>query len=99
VKSLSPPPTAPAILLQVTYEELQAEAAVKSAAQAAGAQLRSFWANTLCHLEDLPFSLAQLPQNFGASVCLATLAHCRCLAACCAVLRCAELCCVVFCWA
>ncbi|KAL4859435.1 Blue-light photoreceptor PHR2 [Chlorella vulgaris] len=49
---------------EVTYEELQAEAAVKSAAQAAGAQLRSFWANTLCHLEDLPFSLAQLPQNF-----------------------------------
>lgn len=51
---------------QVTYEEQRVEAAVKAAAEAGGAHLRSFWANTLAHLEDLPFPLAQLPQSFGA---------------------------------
>jgi deoxyribodipyrimidine photolyase len=51
--------------LQVTYEELRVEAAVKAAAEAGGAKLLTFWANTLCHPEDLPFKLSQLPQNFG----------------------------------
>lgn len=55
----TPPP-------QVTYEEMRVEAAVRAAAEGAGARLRAFWANTLAHLEDLPFKLAQLPQNFGA---------------------------------
>ncbi|KAL4431003.1 hypothetical protein ABPG75_006259 [Micractinium tetrahymenae] len=49
---------------EVSYEELQVEAAVKGAAEGAGARFRAFWANTLCHLEDLPFRLQQLPQNF-----------------------------------
>lgn len=43
------------------------EAAVKAAAEGAGAQLRSFWGATLAHLEDLPFKLAELPQSFGAN--------------------------------
>lgn len=51
---------------QVSYEELQVEAAVRAAAEGAGARFRTFWSNTLCHLEDLPFKLQQLPQNFGA---------------------------------
>lgn len=50
---------------QVTYEELQVEAAVKRAVEGAGARLHALWSGTLCHLEDLPFKLAQLPQNFG----------------------------------
>ena len=45
------------------------EAAVKAAAEGAGAQLRAFWGATLAHLEDLPFRLAQLPQSFGAPCC------------------------------
>ena len=44
------------------------EAAVKAAAEAGGAKLQAFWANTLCHPEDLPFKLDQLPQNFGGWV-------------------------------
>ena len=51
--------------LQVTYEERRVEAAVKTAAEGAGAQLRSFWGATLAHLEDLPFKLSELPQSFG----------------------------------
>lgn len=43
------------------------EAAVRAAAEGAGARFRAFWSNTLCHLEDLPFRLQQLPQNFGGS--------------------------------
>ena len=49
----------------MTYEERRVEAAVKAAAEGAGAQLRSFWGATLAHLEDLPFKLAELPQSFG----------------------------------
>ncbi|EFN59149.1 hypothetical protein CHLNCDRAFT_56756 [Chlorella variabilis] len=49
---------------EVAYEDLRAEAAVRAAAEAGGARLRAYWANTLCHLDDLPFSLDQLPQNF-----------------------------------
>ncbi|PRW58276.1 blue-light photoreceptor PHR2 [Chlorella sorokiniana] len=49
---------------EVTYEERRVEAAVKAAAEGAGAQLRAFWGATLAHLEDLPFKLDQLPQSF-----------------------------------
>lgn len=49
---------------EVTFEERRVEAAVKAAAEGAGAQLRAFWGATLAHLEDLPFKLDQLPQSF-----------------------------------
>ena len=44
---------------------MQVEARVKAAVESVGGQLSAHWANTLHHLEDLPFPLAQLPQTFG----------------------------------
>lgn len=38
---------------------------MQRAVEAEGGQLQLFWANTLHHLEDLPFRLPQMPQNFG----------------------------------
>lgn len=49
---------------EVTYEEQQVEKRVTEAVRAAGAQLHSFWTNTLHSMEDLPFKLAEMPQNF-----------------------------------
>eukprot|EP00887_Chlorella_sp_A99_P005649 scaffold1.g5649.t1 len=60
------PGTAPRVYCHsgVTFEELQVEARVKQAVEAAGGQLACLWANTLHQLEDLPFKLEQLPQTF-----------------------------------
>lgn len=63
----APPPAV--VSMQVTFEERRVEAAVKAAAEGAGAQLRAFWGATLAHLEDLPFKLDQLPQSFGGWLC------------------------------
>jgi len=49
---------------EVTYEEQQVEKRVTEAIKSAGAQLKSFWTNTLHGMDDLPFKLAEMPQNF-----------------------------------
>ena len=49
---------------EVTYEEQQVERRVYEAVKSTGAQLKSFWTNTLHGMDDLPFKLAEMPQNF-----------------------------------
>lgn len=50
---------------EVTYEETQVEKRTKDAfVSQCGGAFKSFWTNTLHHVEDLPFSLADLPQSF-----------------------------------
>ncbi|KAG7672012.1 hypothetical protein Ndes2526B_g07033 [Nannochloris sp. 'desiccata'] len=49
---------------EVTYEEKQVEKRVTESIKSAGAQLKSFWTNTLHGMDDLPFKLAEMPQNF-----------------------------------
>ncbi len=50
---------------EVTYEEQQVERRVQESIKtSAGAQLKSFWTNTLHGMDDLPFKLAEMPQNF-----------------------------------
>ena len=49
---------------EVTFEEQQVEKKVFEAVKSTGAQLHSFWTNTLHSMEDLPFNLAEMPQNF-----------------------------------
>jgi len=49
---------------EVTYEEQQVESRVAEAVKAAGVKFQTFWTNTLHHLDDLPFALASMPQNF-----------------------------------
>ena len=49
---------------EVTHEEQQVENRVGEAVKAIGAQLRSFWTNTLHDIEALPFELPEMPQHF-----------------------------------
>eukprot|EP00890_Picochlorum_soloecismus_P005409 jgi/Picsp_1/586/NSC_00583-R1_blue-light photoreceptor phr2-like len=50
---------------EVTYEETRVEKRTKDAfVSQCGGAFKSFWTNTLHHVEDLPFSLADLPQSF-----------------------------------
>jgi len=50
---------------EVTYEGQQVERRVAEAVQASGGTaFNTFWTNTLHRVEDLPFKLADMPQNF-----------------------------------
>ena len=49
---------------EVTYEESKQEARVKKAMEGLGVKMESFWTNTLHHPDNLPFKLAEMPQNF-----------------------------------
>jgi deoxyribodipyrimidine photo-lyase len=49
---------------EVTSEELAVEQALAASLTAANVNLRSFWGQTLYHIDDLPFPLADLPELF-----------------------------------
>jgi deoxyribodipyrimidine photo-lyase len=49
---------------EVTGEELAVEQALAAALQSENVNLRSFWGHTLYHIDDLPFSLSDLPELF-----------------------------------
>jgi deoxyribodipyrimidine photo-lyase len=49
---------------EVTSEELAVEQALAAALQSENVNLRSFWGHTLYHIDDLPFSLSDLPELF-----------------------------------
>ncbi|MBR8829356.1 MAG: DASH family cryptochrome [Gomphosphaeria aponina SAG 52.96 = DSM 107014] len=49
---------------EVTSEELAVETALKKALAAIKVKVNSFWGTTLYHRDDLPFSLAQIPELF-----------------------------------
>uniref|UniRef100_A0A7S0N2B6 Photolyase/cryptochrome alpha/beta domain-containing protein n=1 Tax=Pyramimonas obovata TaxID=1411642 RepID=A0A7S0N2B6_9CHLO len=51
---------------EVTAEESQLENKVQSAVKDMGAELKLFWGSTLYHLEDLPFTLEQMPTTYGS---------------------------------
>lgn len=50
---------------EVSYEELQAEEKVSAALKEEGVDVKFFWGSTLYHIDDLPFSLEQMPSNYG----------------------------------
>ncbi|AKV65962.1 MULTISPECIES: DASH family cryptochrome [Microcystis] len=49
---------------EVTAEELAVEKAVNKALSGVPVQIKTFWTATLCHPDDLPFTLNQLPELF-----------------------------------
>jgi deoxyribodipyrimidine photo-lyase len=49
---------------EVTSEELAVEQALAASLTAANVNLRSFWGQTLHHIDDLPFPLVDLPELF-----------------------------------
>ncbi len=49
---------------EVTSEETSVEAALTDALSQMGTRFESFWTHTLCHLEDLPFAIENLPELF-----------------------------------
>jgi deoxyribodipyrimidine photo-lyase len=49
---------------EVTAEELQVETALKTALSAKSIKIKSFWEATLYLLEDLPFTIQQIPELF-----------------------------------
>lgn len=50
---------------EVTYEEVKVESnVVEALKREANIQFHAFWTNTLHHFEDLPFKIADMPQNF-----------------------------------
>ncbi|GCA80710.1 DASH family cryptochrome [Microcystis aeruginosa] len=49
---------------EVTAEELAVEKAVNKALSGFPVQIKTFWTATLCHPDDLPFTLNQLPELF-----------------------------------
>jgi deoxyribodipyrimidine photo-lyase len=51
---------------EVASEEKAVEAAVAAAITPLGARLRGSWGHTLYHVDDLPFSLRELPETFTA---------------------------------
>ncbi|NER28031.1 MAG: cryptochrome DASH, partial [Symploca sp. SIO1C4] len=49
---------------EVTSEELAVESALKKALSQIGVKVQSFWGTTLFHINDLPFSIPQIPEIF-----------------------------------
>ncbi|CDF37246.1 unnamed protein product [Chondrus crispus] len=50
---------------EVTYDDQQVEAALATALKKQGAELSSFWANTLYHEDDLPFDIRTMPDVYS----------------------------------
>ncbi|CAN8067863.1 unnamed protein product [Agarophyton chilense] len=50
---------------EVTHEEQQVEVALEEALKKNGAQLSTFWANTLYHEDDLPFPIHDIPDVYS----------------------------------
>lgn len=48
---------------EVSPEDIHEEIAVAAALERAGVEIRFFWTGTLIHIDDLPFSMEQMPQN------------------------------------
>lgn len=50
---------------EVTYEEQQVEEALEKCLKNSGADLKTFWANTLFHEDDLPFDINNMPDVYS----------------------------------
>lgn len=50
---------------EVTFEEQQVEDQLNKALKGRGVEMKSMWANTLYHLEDLPFNLDKMPDVYS----------------------------------
>lgn len=50
---------------EVTPGEAAVEGGVKSVVESEGARWHAFWANTLYHIDDLPFRLEDMPTNYS----------------------------------
>lgn len=50
---------------EVTYEEQQVEVALAKKLKEQGAEMTSFWANTLYHEDDLPFDIPSMPDVYS----------------------------------
>lgn len=50
---------------EVTYDDQLVETALVDALKKQGAELTSFWANTLYHEDDLPFEIASMPDVYS----------------------------------
>ncbi|KAI0566799.1 DNA photolyase [Gracilaria domingensis] len=50
---------------EVTHDEQQVEVALEEALKKNGAQLSTFWANTLYHEDDLPFPIERIPDVYS----------------------------------
>uniref|UniRef100_A0A7N0ZW41 Photolyase/cryptochrome alpha/beta domain-containing protein n=1 Tax=Kalanchoe fedtschenkoi TaxID=63787 RepID=A0A7N0ZW41_KALFE len=49
---------------EISKPETKSELAVEAAMKEEGVELKSFWGNTLIHLDDLPFDLPTMPTSF-----------------------------------
>ncbi|KAL5701298.1 deoxyribodipyrimidine photo-lyase [Ranunculus cassubicifolius] len=50
---------------EVSHGEVKAEEKIEAALKEEGVEVKYFWGSTLYHLEDLPFSLDDMPSNYG----------------------------------
>lgn len=51
--------------MEVTAEEAESEIKVEAKLKEVGVEMSKSWGSTLYHLEDLPFSLPDMPSNYG----------------------------------
>ncbi|MEC4806564.1 MAG: DASH family cryptochrome [Jaaginema sp. PMC 1079.18] len=49
---------------EVTFEEVKVEIALENVLRPLGVEIQSFWQTTLFHIDDLPFSMENLPEVF-----------------------------------
>uniref|UniRef100_A0A2P2L6A0 DNA photolyase n=1 Tax=Rhizophora mucronata TaxID=61149 RepID=A0A2P2L6A0_RHIMU len=50
---------------EVTHDEVKAEEKIEAAMKDEGVEVKYFWGSTLYHVDDLPFTLDDMPSNYG----------------------------------
>ncbi|PIA61347.1 hypothetical protein AQUCO_00300710v1 [Aquilegia coerulea] len=50
---------------EVSHGEVKAEEKIEEAMKEEGVEVKYFWGSTLYHVDDLPFSLEEMPSNYG----------------------------------
>ncbi|XP_077243347.1 blue-light photoreceptor PHR2-like [Tasmannia lanceolata] len=50
---------------EVSCDEVRVEEKFEAAVKEQGVEVKYFWGSTLCHIDDLPFKLEEMPSNYG----------------------------------
>uniref|UniRef100_A0A2P2L6C2 Photolyase/cryptochrome alpha/beta domain-containing protein n=1 Tax=Rhizophora mucronata TaxID=61149 RepID=A0A2P2L6C2_RHIMU len=50
---------------EVTRDEVKSEEKIEAALKDEGVEVKDFWGSTLYHIDDLPFTLNDMPSNYG----------------------------------